>query len=188
MHALLYVLSPKHGLVDSQAARNHVFNWLTDNGFTGNGGFFQNYIADWFVIGGRWSGDLIASQMDQDKLQALTKEFEAKYGFWISKDITEELRQAQYGDLLKQYFPDYQGIPWAFRDSYKTDGLEDDAQIVNQKLYDAIIKDNLVDHLDVELMWNGGSVIATDMINNHHPITPDRFIGKYWIVVVDFHY
>jgi hypothetical protein len=188
MHALLYVLCPKDGLVDSKSARNHVFNWLTENGFTGNGGFFQNYIADWFRIGGRWSGDLVASQMDQEKLQALTKEFEEKHGFWISKDISEQTRQEQYGELLKQYFPDYQGMPWSFRNSYKVDGYEDDAQIVNQKLYDAIIKDNLMDHLDVELIWNGGSVINTDMHEKSQPVAPDTYIGKYWIVVVDFHY
>jgi hypothetical protein len=188
MHALLYVCCPKDGLGDSQTARNHVFNWLTDNGFTGNGGFFQNYIADWLVVGGRWSGDLVASQMDQVKLQALTKEFGDKYGFWISKDVSEETRQAQYGELLKQYFPTFQGMPWAFRNSYKVDGYEDDAQIVNQKLYDAIIKDNLLDTIDTEQLWSGGAVIATDMINNHHPVTPDRFIGNYWITVIDFHY
>jgi hypothetical protein len=188
MHALLYVCCPKDNLADSKSARSHVFNWLTDNGFIGNGGLFQQYYADWFVIGGRWSGELTANQMDQEKLQALNKEFGEKHGFWINKDITEAMRQTQYADLLKQYFPDYQGIAWAFRDTYQEEGYEDDAQIVNQQLYDTIIKDHLLDQISEEKLWHGGAVIATDMQDNNNPVTPDRFAGKYWLVVVDFHY
>ena len=188
MHAILYVLCPKHGLEDSKSARDHVFHWLSDNGFTENKGLFQRYYADWFVIGGRWSGELTANQLDQEKIKALNNEFEKKYGFWINKDITEEIRREQYNTLLKQYFPDYQGSPWAFRDSYQESGYEDDAQIVNQSIYDRIIKDHLIDEISQEKLWNGGAVIATDMQDNKDPTTPDRFIGKYWIVVVDFHF
>ena len=188
MHALLYVLCPKDGLADSKSARRHVFHWLSDNGFTENKGLFQHYYADWFVIGGRWSGELTANQLDQEKLTALNKEFHDKYGFWISKDITEEMRQKQYREITQKYFPDYQGIPWAFRDTYKEEGYEDDAQIVNKLLYERIIKEHLLDQISQEKLWNGGAVIATDKTDNKNPITPDRFIGKYWIVAVDFHF
>ncbi len=188
MHALLYVLCPKDGLADSEAARKHVYNWLSDNGFTGNGGLFQNYFADWFVVGGRWSGELTSVQMDQEKLTALNKEFNEKFGFWINKDITEQMRQDQYRELTKKYFPDYQGLPWAFRDSYQEDGYEDDAQIVNQLIYDRIIKDNLLDQINQEKLWNGGAVIATDMHEKEFSRKPDALIDKYWAVVVDYHF
>jgi hypothetical protein len=188
MHALLYVLCPKHGLADSKSARSHVFNWLSDNGFTENSGLFQRYYADWFVVGGRWSGELTSNQLDQEKIKALNNEFEQKYGFWISKDITEEIRREQYRKITQKYFPDYKGMPWAFRDSYQEEGYEDDAQIVNRPLFDRIIKDHLIDEISQEKLWNGGAVIATDIQDNKDSITPDRFIGKYWIVVVDFHF
>ncbi len=188
MHALLYVLCPKDGLEDSKSARGHVFHWLADNGFTENSGLFQHYYADWFVIGGRWSGELTANQMDQEKLTELNKEFNDKHGFWINKDITEEIRQKQYREITQKYFPDYTGMPWAFRDSYQETGYEDDAQIVNRLLYERIIKGHLLDQISQEKLWDGGAVIATDMQDNKDPNTPDRFIGNYWIVVVDFHF
>jgi hypothetical protein len=182
------VCCPKDGLADSQAARNHVFQWLSDNGFTGGGGFFQNYFSDWYVIGGRWSGELTAKQMDQKKVNSLNKEFNEKFGFWISKDVSEEMRQEQYRGLTQQYFPDYKGLPWAFRNSYKTNGFEDDAQIVNERIYDAIIKDNLMEKVDTEKLWNGGAIITTDTGEKSLSNKPDFFIGKYWLVVVDFHF
>jgi len=188
MHALLYVLCPKQGLSDSKSARSHVFHWLSDNGFTENLGLFQHYYADWFVIGGRWSGELTANQLDQEKIKALNNEFEKKYGFWINKDITEEIRQNQYQEITRKYFPDYKGLPWAFRDSYQEGGYEDDAQIVNRLLFERIIKEHLIDEISQERLWNGGAVIATDRTDNKDPITPDRYIGKYWVVVVDFHF
>ncbi len=188
MHAILYVLCPKAGLTDSKSARGHVFHWLSDNGFTENSGLFQRYYADWFVIGGRWSGELTANQLDQEKIKALNEEFEKKYGFWINKDITEEIRQAQYSQLLKQYFPDYQGMPWAFRDSYQETGYEDDAQIVNQLVYDRIIKEHLLDQISQERLWDGGAVITTDMADKELINQPESFVEKYWIVVVDFHF
>jgi hypothetical protein len=188
MHALLYVLCPKDGIPDSKSARGHVFHWLSDNGFTENKGLFQHYYADWFVVGGRWSGELTSAQMDQEKLTALNKEFNEKFGFWISKDVSEEMRREQYRELTQKYFPDYKGFPWTFRDSYKEDGYEDDAQIVNRLIYYRIIKDNLLDQINQEKLWNGGAVIATDMNEKEFSRKPDDLIDKYWAVVVDYHF
>jgi hypothetical protein len=54
----MYVLVPKDRAETSEEARNFVVDWLTDNGFTAEG-HFVNGIADYFVIGGRWSGKLL---------------------------------------------------------------------------------------------------------------------------------
>ena len=95
MHALLYVLCPKDDVNTSNDAKNIVYNWLIEEHFVGEDGYFASPIADWLVIGGRWSGELTRIKLNQKKLKALNDEFDKKYGWWINKDNSEKQRLQQ---------------------------------------------------------------------------------------------
>jgi hypothetical protein len=62
-----------------------------------------------------------------------------------------------------------------WRDQYASYGYEDDAMILTQALYDALLKDDAGQeesehHADLE----------------YEPVSP-KMVGKKWLVVVDYH-
>ena len=188
MHAVLYVLVPKEEVNSSIDARRYVASWLASEGFvmadTGEstGGRFKG-VCDWFVIGGRWSGILTKVQLDLAKVQKAEQEFEDKYGWWIGgeENITEETRKKQYEEIFFKYFPEFKGNVPAWRDSYCVMGYEDDAQIVNDAIYEHLIKNSR----GKTNFWDGGCVVSTDESLDYEK---DSVVGKAWIVVVDFHF
>lgn len=183
MHFRLLVTMNQSRAKTSSQAREVVFRELgSDPDFSGDNG-----ICDWFVIGGRWSGDLTNVQLSQAKLKALGKEFEKKHGWYINSENSEEDRRRQYATLFKKYFPSFKGEIPAWRDTYKHEGFDDDAQILTDKLYDAVLKQYEVNLGVVEKEYDGykwkehyykdldGDTISRDMV------------GKKWVVVVDYH-
>ena len=68
----------------------------------------------------------------------------------------------------------YVGIPFV-RDTYQRDGYDDDAMMVTQELYDALLK---------EYEGQGNSEYHADL--DDEPIAP-AMIGNKWVVVVDYH-
>lgn len=57
MHFPYIVVLNKDDYANSQDARESAESLLTENGFCGDG-YFNCGKADWFVVGGRWSGYL----------------------------------------------------------------------------------------------------------------------------------
>lgn len=60
MHQRLIVASlhDTRDSIGSEFVNVNVYDWLNSNGFASEGGRWNNSPADWYVIGGRWSGEL----------------------------------------------------------------------------------------------------------------------------------
>jgi hypothetical protein len=166
MHYRYIVVFDKKKAKNSLEARKFVYGYLSnDEEF--------NRQSDWAVIGGRWSGDLTKIRLDQDKRCEFEADFEKQFGFWTNKDNSEEKRHNQAKELFKKYFPKYKGEPLYFRNTYLDLGFEDDAQIIDEELYEKLIKNCDKDskgYLDIE----------------DEKLNKEQMIGR-WIVLVDYH-
>ncbi len=80
MHSRLLVTCNKDHAGTSQEAREYVYDaLLNDSSFVGDGGRFGAPVADWFVIGGRWSGELSRATWAK-RVTGLINELEKREG------------------------------------------------------------------------------------------------------------
>lgn len=163
---------------DSETVRKSVYEALVnDESFCGEGGRFGCPLADWFVIGGRWSGLLAEALIGNAFRRALQATFpELKDGELIP--AWAEAHPAEMNALWASCGG--KGIhPWN-RSSYDEHGYEDDAMPLTQALYDAL----LAQYKGSATEQDGGHCEYADL--EHEQLCPD-FIGSKWLVVVDYH-
>ena len=186
MHSRLLVICNKECAESSREAREYVFDVLSnDNSFVGDGGRFGSPLADWFVIGGRWSGELSRltwAKAVHEKIAALEKA--AGVTCWGAFYGTSEKAETQKR-LIAEVEALYQkSIPAEFREQglvYNRDtdgdyGYADDAMIVTPELYELLKPYEGLDQSEgeyVDLNWE--------------LVSPD-FIHAKWLVVADYHY
>jgi hypothetical protein len=193
MHFRLFVLTNKENAKTSEEARSYVYNELeNDNSFVGEGGRFNSPIADWFVIGGRWSGALTQLFLDQDKLKEFWKEFEEKQLGWTNlTDKKEEDQQKKGKELFMQYFPNFKGEIPVWRDSshkYIHEGSEDDAQIVTKKLWEVLNKEYETTDTHVGFIPEEPTPEEDGICDlESDEVTEENVVDKKWLVVVDYH-
>jgi len=193
MHFRLFILTNKENAKTSQEARDYVYQQLeNDNSFVGDGGRFSSPIADWFVVGGRWSGVLTQLLLDQDKLKEYWEEFEKQQLGWTNlTDKKEEDQQRKSQELFMEYFPNFKGEIPVWRDStikYLHHGSEDDAQIVTKKLWEALNKDYEENDSHVGFIPSDPNPEDDGICDlDYDEITKENVIGKKWIVVIDYH-
>ena len=139
-------------------------------------------MADWFVIGGRWSGELsrhawahkIAAQMEALERTHDIQVWGVFYGDGKKQRIQQELA-ARFQHLWDAEAPvACIGIPLN-RDVYQQNGYADDAMLLTRELYDALLK---------EYEGKEESEYRADL--EYEPVSPEM-IGKKWLVVVDYH-
>lgn len=178
MHHRLFVLIPKSEAKSSIGARQFVYEWLISEGFLAEANRFSTGPADWFVIGGRWSGELTRALLDQKKLKEFWDEFEQKYGWWTGgkENVTEQQRLKQSKELFSNFFPKFKGIHPFWRNPYKETGYKDDAMVVTGKLFDRLELNKLPANVE--------GVIDME----EEEIEKKNVVGKKWIVVVDYHF
>jgi hypothetical protein len=176
MHNLMLVTINKDCAENSQEAREYVnAELMNDNSFVGdNGGRFGTNVCDYFSIGGRWTGELQMRLMDKDFYEEVEKELKKATG---KEYITSEDR--------KKYMPAIQSLwklmggkgdnPYTNEDP--DNGNECDAMIVTKKIYEKILK-------NYEGMSQGDD---WDFVDLDYDCVNKDFIGRKWIVVVDFH-
>lgn len=176
MHVRFLVTFDKDKADTSLEARSYVTDYLQESGFAAQGRWGCG-LADWFVIGGRWSGELTRALLNQEKLAQVEKEFEATHGWWVGgqERVTEAQRREQMKAIFDRAFPDFTGLMPYWRNPYQDEGYEDDAMVLTQALYDALLKDyagkdESEHHADLE----------------YEPVSP-AMVGKKWLVVVDYH-
>ena len=76
MHHLMFVTLSLPDGDNSEDARHSAYDLLMeDDSFVGEGGRFGSPLADWFVMGGRWSGFLRTTLLGQPYKDALEHEF-----------------------------------------------------------------------------------------------------------------
>jgi hypothetical protein len=177
MHYRFFVTFNQDGAETSAAARRHVSNALIAEGFAGQEGRWSAGLADWFVIGGRWSGELTRAWLGKEKVEKVEKEFEEKHGWWIGgqEQMTEEQRREQMKDIFDREFPDFTGEMPYWRNQYEAYGYEDDAMILTQELYDALLK-----------AYEGQEDSDAHADLDYDAVSPDM-VGTKWVVVVDYH-
>src|SRR5215211_5747906 len=147
MHFRFLVTCELDAAETSEAAREYVLDTLLEEGFCGEGRWGGG-LCDWFVIGGRWSGELsrftwaqaITAQMNALEREQGVQVWGAFYGSAEKERIQQELT-ARFQSLWDMHAPDeYRGIPIQ-RDTYQETGYEDDAMLLTQELYDALLKE-----------------------------------------------
>lgn len=158
----------------SEDARHHVYDQLiNDPTFVNAGGRFGASIADWFVIGGRWSGELAEARLKTPFYEQAKSLFANPDAFGYSmQEVKEKEPELQ---ALWERLGGTDTNPMN-RDTYLSYGYEDDAQIVDQALYDKLIK---------EYEGSDGDDLA--FVDLNWDIVSPEYIGKKWLVVVDYH-
>jgi hypothetical protein len=181
MHYRFLVTFAAKDAPDSQAARGHVTACLEEEGFCSQGRWGSS-MADWFVIGGRWSGELsratwaqaITAQMNVLEREHAVQVWGVFYGSAEKERIQQELA-AKFQQMWDNAAPDgYKGIPYC-RDMYQQNGYEDDAMLLTRELYDALLKE-----------YEGKEEFEHHADLEYDEVSP-AMIGKKWLVVVDYH-
>lgn len=185
MHNLLLALTTNQEGDTSETVRSRVYNHLLDDSsfLSEGGGHFGGSVADWFVIGGRWSGELTESLLDQEKLEKFYKDFEDKHGWWTSRDVSQDDRRKQAAEMFKQYFPDFKGELPVWRDSYSQEGYSDDAALLTPELYKALgLEKYEGDDTARDKEWN-----MPVFVDIEYDVLDKSAIGSKWVVIVDYH-
>jgi hypothetical protein len=177
-HLMLVTLSlPKDG--SSDEARDYAHEQLLlDDSFCGEGGRFGCPLADWFVLGGRWSGILREKLLGQPYQDALKLEFPDLTNGFFPSDLLQ-LHKAG----LDQFWHRFGGTgshPLTRR-GYDHFGSEDDAMIVDHLLYDHFLKPHAGSEKNI------GGDDPTDFADLDGDEVDESFIGRKWLVVVDYH-
>jgi hypothetical protein len=171
MHSLLLVTFSLPEGETAQEARRAVHDaLLNDTSFCGEGGWFSTPLCDCFVIGGRWSGllaETIIGSAYRDAVIAKFPEFAAE---WLPNSVI-----ANHGQELDALWREHGGTgpsPYT-RDGYRD--FEDDAMVITQKLYDALLA-----------KYQGEDASSEFVDLDYESVRPD-FVGRKWLVVVDYH-
>jgi hypothetical protein len=181
MHFRFLVTCDRDWADTSQEARDHVVDTLLEEGFCGQGRWGGGF-ADWFVIGGRWSGELSRHTWAREitaRMAALEEHHAVQVWGAFYADVEKQCIQQELARQFQQMWDDaapaaYIGIPY-IRDNYQRDGYADDAMPLTQELYDALLK---------EYEGKEESEYHADL--EYDSVSPEM-IGKKWLVVVDYH-
>ena len=181
MHTLLLVtLSMSEGATSEDARCRAYSRLLDDPTFCGEGGRFGSPQCDWFVIGGRWSGILQKTLLGRKYQTAFKREFPQFANSWYPRDLVD-----QHRDELNWFWHRFGGKddhPIA-RSGWRDQGSDDDAMPVNRRLYGRLLKDH---HGYATNRPGVGSICDFADLDNES--LEDSFIGRKWLVVVDYHH
>lgn len=104
MHTRLLLTFAHRRAATSDEARAYAAERLEeDPSFVGEGGRFGSSIADWFVIGGRWSGELTRTLLDPKSPAGELPAGRDDYQFDGADDDAMQVSAVLYDRLLKPY-------------------------------------------------------------------------------------
>lgn len=173
-HRLLITLTLKAGATSLDARINAHSKLLEDDSFCGEAGRFGAPLCDWFVIGGRWSGMLKEQLLGQEYRDTLRREFPDFADKWFATNLIEKHRHGL--DQLWQRFGGSGGHPIT-RSGYDELGDEDDALLIDIALYASFLKEHEGLETDDDFHF---ADLDGDPVDSW-------FIGRKWLVVVDYH-
>lgn len=193
MHSRMLVLLDTKDAPTSWAARNMVDNALEAEGFASYSGIFCEPPADWYVIGGRWSGSLLRNYFpteDLDRADNMVREQKLEEMYHGDDSKRMEKIVAVFREAIPQASPHEAEVlarRYSFRASYERRGCEEDAMILDQiladkelsKLYQYPYKDGLDDLRTCKCFV---------YLSHPYKEVTKELIGKVWVVVVDFHW
>lgn len=138
MHSLYFVVTEPKGKFDWKKVSQKVQDILENNNFVNsNRGYWGRSKADWFEIGGRWSGELSRLKMGNknyydETLKALN--FHSQHLTDTDIETHKEFLQSKWVEMGGLGINPYQ------RTSFNPDGEEDDSMIITPKLLKQIKK------------------------------------------------
>lgn len=179
MHYLMLVTLTMPVGASSQDARKQAETILAgDASFCGEGGRFGSPLADWFVIGGRWSGHLTKQLLGQPYQAAFEREFPELAAPSFAASLIEKHRTG-----LNRFWQRHGGrdVHPLNRSGYDYLGSDDDAMLVGQVLYDRLLAEFAGES---SYLASGCHCTFADL--DDEPVGPS-FIGRKWLVVVDYH-
>ena len=159
---------------DSADVRDLAYTKLMDDdSFCGEGGRFGSPLCDWFVIGGRWSGLLAEVAIGDAYKAAVHARFpELARDSWPQSFVDKHSAEL---DALWRHHGGAGPSPYT-RSGYEQFGYPDDAMLLTQHLYDALLSGYAGQSFD------GDGYADLD----DEALCPD-FVGRKWLVVVDYH-
>jgi hypothetical protein len=180
MHHLMLITIAMSPGATSEDARCRAYSRLVeDASFCGDGGArFGSPLCDWFVIGGRWSGLLQETLLGDAYQAAFRQEFPKMAAGYFPALLVDKHRDA-LNRLWKQFGG--AGDNPVTRSSYEELGCDDDALLVDPSLYGHFLKPL------------AGKSICLDGESSHRFADLDNddveeaFIGRKWLIVVDYH-
>lgn len=180
MHTLLLVTLALECRDTSLDARQSVYSQLLDDGsFCGDGGRFGHPISDWFVIGGRWSG-VLRERLLGDGYQRQLKQ---RFSQFADKSYNPACLQecADGLDALWREFGGEGRSPFN-RNDYAPLGGDDDALPVDRAIYDELLAEYQGERIGQD---DRGRYAFVDLDDED---VDENFIGRKWIVAVDYHW
>ena len=182
MHYLYIVAVKKEKDTKKEELLSDMQTELESNNFASdNNGFYGSSKADWFVMGGRWSGHLQEIQIKgwREKATELVKKGKEEKDYIYTKDIEDNKQALQ--ELWVSMGGEYQN-PWD-RDNYNHNGCEDDCMLLDEKLYQAL-KEKDFDEVEVAIYEDG--YIQEEMFLKEW-LKNEKVVGDYYLCVVDYH-
>jgi hypothetical protein len=175
MHHLMLITLDMPAGATSRDARKHAYSLLQDDeSFCGEGGRFGSHVCDWFVIGGRWSGLLAQKLAGQHYQEALRAQFPELAEVCYPADLIAKHRKGL--NRLWRRFGGCEDHP-ATRSSYQELGYGDDAMLIDHARYESFLKPYIGTDADDNFEFSDLDWEPVD----------ESFIGRKWLVVIDFH-
>lgn len=180
MHSLYFVRLAKQSAKNSEGARNLADSILETNGFNAQRGFWASGKGDWYVIGGRWSGELTRLTLKKDFFEEVKKEIPFKYDAGYTK---QEIK-ANDGKLqaLWETLGGTGRHPYG-RDSYGCYGAEDDALMMTSSLVKKLQSSDKWQDVEVAYCDEYDDVVEEAKISE---LKAEDLVDS-WLVVVDYH-
>lgn len=177
MHYLYFVAISKENASTAEEAKEEARRQLDDNGFVGQG-YFSNAKADWYVIGGRWSGVLQEVLFEKDFYEEASKYFKDPH-FISAQEINEN--KAQLQKLWRKLGG--KGDNAFIRNTYAHEGYQDDAVLMTKDLLQ-----RLKDKYKEPTFGEGIEVYFPEELEENYlkDVSPDT-VENYYFVVVDYH-
>jgi hypothetical protein len=179
MHYLYFVKVQKDEATSAREAINRAQSILDEEDFVAGEGYWGGGKCDWYVMGGRWSGELSGLSIEGDFYEEVLKFVRSKEGNrkdfgWVSVSDCKK-----YADEIQKLWLALGGKnanPYA-RDCYKRDGLEDDAVILSPEII-AAVKEKWRDEVEY---YDSDSFEEKNL-----SALSNEDIG-HWLVAVDYH-
>lgn len=174
----------------SEEAREKAYITLSNESFASeNGGFYGSSKADWFVIGGRWSGGLLEAIGDEkikkakEEIAKLLKKKRIAHTV-DTLVINPHLIADTVRKEIESKYKKISGIPF-FRNTYEHHGYDDDALLIKDEKTAKKIKKHLADYEDLEcIIIDDNDYILDD--KNFTEIKAKELVGR-WLILVDYH-
>jgi hypothetical protein len=181
MDAILYVCLPRSEARSSLQARKKVCEYLTDEGFAPFLRFGGR--CDYFTVGGHWSGLLPLLRLRSEHPKVIDR---------IWKEYLASSSSDEFAGLCRRFretFPTYRGKLPICRKCTEFYGYPDDAQIMDEPLFQQLKggfdEMELVEEDSDEI--TKPNVIFIGILNEDEwPKTPEE-AAKFWVVVIHYH-